>query len=102
MPYRALVALTVFTLGLCAVAILLPPNPRPSPPRDNTRRPNPHVLSGQPAPAAWELRAWSESRCDRCRRNLTADPRDGLYIIGGEPYWLHGSCVGAVARATRR
>lgn len=58
--------------------------------------------SGQPKPAAWEVKAWADSHCDRCGKGLTADPQDGTYIIGGQPYWLHKGCVGPVARAARR
>ena len=59
-------------------------------------------LPGQPRPAAWEVKAWTDSKCDRCGKGLTANPEDGTYLIGGKPYWLHKGCVGAVAKAARR
>ena len=86
MPYRALVTLVVLALGLSAVAVFLPPE-RPK---------------GQPAPAAWEVKAWAESHCDRCGKGLTANPQDGLYIINRQPYWLHQRCVAPVVQAARR
>ena len=58
--------------------------------------------TGQPKPAAWEVKAWADSPCDRCGKGLTPDPQDGAYIIGGTPYWLHKGCVGPVAKAARR
>ena len=89
MNYRALVALSVLALSISVVALVLPPK--------SYERP-----AGQPAPAAWEVKAWKDSHCDRCRKGITADPQDGLYIIGGQPYWLHKGCVAPVTRAARR
>lgn len=89
MPYRALVALTVLTLTICAVAILLPPGAS-------------HELNPTRGRAEWQAKGWAETRCDRCRKNLTANPQDGLYLIGGQPYMLHQQCVAPVAQAARR
>lgn len=93
MPYRALVTLTVLALGVCAVALFLPPGEAAK----ESRRPCP-----QPAPAAWEYRAWADSKCDRCGKTITADPQDGLYLIGGKSYWVHGRCARAIAKAAGR
>lgn len=60
------------------------------------------AVSSQPKPAAWEVKAWAESHCDRCGKGLTADPQDGTYIINGQAYWLHKGCVDPVVKAARR
>lgn len=77
---------------VAAVGLAFMPDPAPVRP----------VHATQPRPAAWEVKAWSESHCDRCGKGLTADPQDGTYIIGGKPYWLHKACVDPVVKAARR
>lgn len=90
--YRLLVGLTVLALAVSAVAILLPSEPGP------TRG----TLLVRPGAATWERHPGAQPLCDRCRRPLTANPADGLYLVGGQPYWLHEGCAKRLARASRR
>ena len=90
--YRLLLGLTVLALAVSAVAILLPSEPRPAS----------GTLLAQPTPAAWERHPGAQPLCDRCGRPLTANPQDGLYLVGGKPYWLHEGCAKRLARASRR
>lgn len=53
-------------------------------------------LAPQPKPAAWEIKAWADSHCDRCQKGLTADPQDGLYLVNHKPMWLHKGCAEAI------
>lgn len=64
--------------------------------------PAPVRVSNQPAPAAWERRAWENSKCDRCGKAITSNPEDGLYIIGGQGYWVHKRCARALAKVAGR
>lgn len=64
--------------------------------------PEPVRIGAQPAPAAWEQRAWANSKCDRCGKAITSDPEDGLYIIGGHGYWVHKRCARALAKVAGR
>jgi hypothetical protein len=61
-------------------------------------------VENHPAPAAWEIQAWRGAPCERCGcgRGLTPDPGDGLYLIGGKPYWLHKACAQRLARVARQ
>lgn len=85
--------LTILVMGVAA-AIALVCMPDQAPVRQ--------AVGTQPRPAAWEVRSWADSRCDRCGKGLTADPQDGTYIIGGKPFWLHKGCVAPVVKAARR
>lgn len=89
-PHPETVFMIVAVTIVAAVALAFTPDPAPV------------RLAGQPAPAAWEIKTWAESHCDRCGKGLTADMQDGAYIIGGKPYWLHKGCVAAVTKAARR
>ncbi len=90
--YRVLMGLTLLTLAVCAVAILLPAEPQPVS----------GTLLAQPRPADWQVHPGVQPLCDRCRRPLTANPQDGLYLVGGKPYWLHEDCAKRLARVARR
>ena len=89
--HAAFVVSVVVAVTLAAVALLFMPDPAPV-----------RQDGGPPKPAAWEVKAWADSHCDRCGKGLTPDPQDGTYIIGGQPYWLHKGCVGPVVKAARR
>lgn len=87
------VLMIVAVTAAIGLALLMVPTPPPPPPMN---------MKGQPQPSAREIRDWTRTPCDRCRKPLTMDMQDGMYLIGGEPYLLHKGCVGPVARAARR
>ena len=80
----ALMGLALIVAGLQALI----PGTEPEPPA--------HQLAPQPKPAAWKVKAWADSHCDRCGRGLTADPADGLYLVNRKPMWLHKDCAEAI------
>ena len=75
--------ITVLGLAIGISLLLLPSSP---------------PLATQPQPAEWEKRAWDHSKCEVCKKSIGSNPNDGLYIIGGQGYWVHQACVRRITR----
>ena len=86
-------ALMGLALLVAAFQAILPGHPA---------EPPAYKLALQPKPAAWEVKAWADSHCDRCQKGLTADPQDGLYLVNRKPMWLHKGCAEAIRRSRSR
>ena len=89
LPAVPLVISSLLGLALLVAAFqAIVPDDKPAPVK-------PSIYS-QPKPAAWEVKAWADSHCDRCSKGLTADPQDGLYLVNRKPIWLHKGCAKAI------